>query len=120
LLNVAVRFNGDSGNNYIQSTGYWDKNNVKWQSEDTAVSSPTTLINLARMSQTSDGPMGGWVHIVNANSTNYKQFNSNGLGGYLTFFANGLYKGTSAITSVSAVANYDNFPGGKIYVYTTP
>ena len=120
LLNISITFNGDSGSNYISSSGYWDKNNGKFIQESTAVSSPKTEISLARMDSTATGPVGGWVHVVNADSTNYKQFNSNGTGGYLTWFQNGLYKGTSAITSVSAVSNYNNFPNGKIYVYTTP
>ena len=121
---IGLRLNTDSGTNYEYSL-----NSIEYAStfamtnfyNDTDLGS--NFILLSRMGISAGNEISGFVSIENCASTSRKVWTSTGgpigANGSSARVAagQGFYKGTSAITSVSAISTTGNFDNGTIYVY---
>jgi hypothetical protein len=122
---IEMRLNSDSGNNYryggpmiIGGSGY-DSNNFT-----TELGNPTSLMRLFRTNSTSaTGTGSGSAHIVGCNTTGFKAFTVSGGGAndsgnsQRSYWYNGMYLGTSTISSVDILSGNGNFDAGTVYVY---
>jgi hypothetical protein len=115
---IGIRVNTDSGANY-------DVGFIELAAAANTFNNATgsTEIWLGRMSNNAGATVGGSVWMDGTNTTSFKAltaqgFSSTGGGsGELGYVHGGIYKGTSAITSVSAVSNTGNFDAGTLFVY---
>lgn len=115
---IGIRVNTDSGANY--DVGFIE---LAAAANNFNNASGSTEIWLGQMSNNAGAIVGGSVWLDGTNTTSFKAltaqgFSSTGGGsGQLGFIHGGIYKGTSAITSVSAVSNSGNFDAGTLFVY---
>jgi hypothetical protein len=120
----TMRFNGDTGNNYLYGIGRfnaastYDADSFNATSSDSASSIP-----LGRISTDSASHISGVVTLNGCNAAGIKIINL-GLGGtrgtgydQIESFGGGVYTGSSTISSVSLISSTGNFDGGTIYVY---
>lgn len=83
----------------------------------------STEIWLGRMSNSATSVVSGTVWIDGTNKTDYKPLMAQGLAstgggtGQLGFIHGGVYSGSAAITSVSAISVSGNFDAGTLFVY---
>jgi len=122
----TIQLNGDSTTKYdtysvklIGSTSY-SKSNFNIYSEQVGSS-----IRFAKQSASgSDYAMGG-ITFTGCNSTGFKAFQSVGAGqsdagaGGETYLSQGVYRGTSTISSISIISDTGNFDNGTLWVYTS-
>jgi hypothetical protein len=116
--NISLRFNSDSGANY--DAGFFTFSNTAITYNN---ASGSTSIDLAGMSNNAGSVIGASVWIDGTNTTNFKAFNAQGQSstgggtGQVGYVHGGIYKGTSAITSVSVISDSGNFDAGTLFVY---
>lgn len=121
---IYIRLNGDSGNNYrfggpmiIGGSGY-DPNNFT-----TELGNPTSLMRLFKISSNATATGSGTAHVVGCNTTGFKAFTVMGAGAndsgnsQRSYWYNGMYLGTSTISSVDIVSGTGNFDAGTVYIY---
>lgn len=116
IATFTMRFNSDSGSNYqviseIVSAG---GPSITVGSDDAA-----TSITLGDTTPGAGVGVNCYLELRGGNSTGVKPYNHSSIrtnGGEWRFYQ-GLYKGTSAISSVSIISSSGNFDAGTIYVY---
>jgi hypothetical protein len=125
---MRVRFNGDTGSNYLSygfkillSNAYNGANFNMNRQDDTGV-------RFATMNNIAGGLTSGYVLLQGCNSAGVKPFQSAG-GGENTggagdntqqlITSNGVYTGSSTISSVSVFSSTGNLDNGTVYVYAT-
>jgi hypothetical protein len=122
--NIYIRLNGDSDNNYrfggpmiIGGAGY-DPGSFT-----TELGNPTSLMRLFRISASATGTGSGTAHVVGCNTTGFKAFTVMGAGAndssnnQRSYWYNGMYEGTSTISSVDVVSGTGDFDAGTLYIY---
>ena len=117
------RLNTDTGSNYTYFGSNINETSVVAVGDTSFISS--TSINFARSANTAGDMVSGTLQITGANAAGVKAFTvigagrqSSGVNQYAVS-AQGVYSGSSVISSVSVVANSGSFTGGKMYVYTS-
>jgi len=114
---IRVRFNGDTATNYAQA-GFQLDVSANTGFDNYFVDS---YIELGRMGDTDTGQIRGGLTITGCNSTGVKAYTlAAGATGATTNQSNvsqGVYKGTSTISSVSIISSSGNFDAGTIYIY---
>ena len=122
---IFMRINSDTGNNYrwggpmiIGGSGY-DSNNFT-----TSIGNPTSLMRMFVLNAgTATGTGSGTASILGCNTTGFKAFTVMGAGAndsgnsQRSYWYNGVYLGTSTISSIDIVSNSGNFDAGTVYVY---
>jgi hypothetical protein len=106
-----IRFNADTGNNY----GFTSFYRLADASTGFTSSTATAQIDLGR--QATPGSNIYTVMQVNGTKTTGLKTISYSNQGSTSYIGNGFYKGSSAITSVSAIAASGNWDNGTIYIY---
>jgi hypothetical protein len=115
---IGIRVNADSGGNY--DVGFFEFGATANNFNNASAS---TEIWLGQMSNNAGSVVGGSVWLDGTNTTSFKALTAQGMSstgggsGQLGFVHGGIYKGTSAITSVSAISNSGNFDAGTLFVY---
>jgi hypothetical protein len=117
-FDIGLRFNGDTGANY-------DRFGIRidGSTPEPINSTGLTYYTLARSSNNAGSAMSGGAFVTGANSTNIKildtvnAFDDGGGSGSRKDITQGLYNGTSAITSVSAFCSAGTFDAGTLYIY---
>jgi hypothetical protein len=122
----TFRLNGDTATNYgtyaSNFIGYqtYDKSEFGIYSDQTG-----TSIRFAKQSNNAgDYSMGG-ITFTGCNATGFKAFQSVGTGhsdagaAGETFISQGIYKGTSTISSISIISSVSNFDNGTLWIYTS-
>jgi hypothetical protein len=117
-FDIGLRFNGDTGANY-------DRFGIRidGSTPEPINSTGLTYYTLARSSNNAGSAMSGGAFVQGANSTNIKildtvnAFSDGGGSGSRKDITQGLYNGTSAITSVSAFCSAGTFDAGTLYIY---
>jgi hypothetical protein len=119
-----VRFNSDTGTNYEHYGTLVAGNNAYAATNFVGSDYPTgSSIRIAKMSTNAASQVYGYMRITGANSTNAKPFFSNSGGSTATGNQQtlenhgGVYKGTSAITSITVSSNVGNFDAGNMLIY---
>lgn len=119
---ISIRFNNDNASNYtyrgwqIFANTTYNKDNFI-PAGDTGAQYP-----LAKMSDAAGSSVDGSLLISGCKSSGFKNISADA-GAYSTgqghtlVSTQGLYLGTSAITSVSAISSTGNFDNGSIFVY---
>ena len=124
---VSYRFNGDTGSNYlpagsrILAANAYDKNNFR-----NKTGAATTEIIFSRIGADAGAEIGSGLIMSGCNSSGVKVFNvvaasysSTNNEDSETYILNGIYTGTSTISSVSVISSSGNWDAGTIYVYKT-
>ena len=121
---IALRLNTDTDNNYTYFGAQFDMSSTYSPSilspKNVAASS---VIDIGTMGSTAATKVSGSIYLQQCKSTGLKIFNVIGAGeagstgGNKLNSANGIYSGTSAITSVSVVTFSSNFDEGTVFVY---
>lgn len=119
-----IRFNADTGNNYIVAgpsitfASTYSSGNNGLQVSGTGISK----IDLASMSNTASSAVTASLYVDGCNGAGFKYWSLTTGGsqasssGHQHLTCQGIYEGTSAITSVS-ITGSSNFDAGTIYVY---
>jgi hypothetical protein len=111
-----LRLNTDSGSNY-KFFGLSLRNNADVVYRvDSSSSTSVTLANIGN----ADGTANILIKIDGTNAAGVKAINVSGAGTDTngeSRVLNGIYTGTSAISSVSLISSVGNFDGGTMYVY---
>jgi len=122
--NVFIRLNADATNNYrfggpmIIGGGGYDSNNFT-----TELGNPTSLMRLFRIDASATGTGSGTARVSGCNTTGFKAFTVSGAGAnnasnsQRSYWYNGMYLGTSTISSVDIVSGTGNFDAGTLYIY---
>ena len=122
--NVFIRLNADATNNYrfggpmIIGGAAYDSNNFT-----TELGNPTSLMRLFRISASATGTGSGTARVSGCNTTGFKAFTVSGAGAndssnsQRSYWYNGMYLGTSTISSVDIVSGTGNFDAGTVYIY---
>jgi hypothetical protein len=120
---MRFRLNGDTGANYrfqdTRITGDTSYSAAMFQNNY----GDSTFIDLARNGTEAAGVLVGGFTVFGANAAGNKPFihsgggRAAGLAGARHHNGNGVYMGTSTISSVSIVAEAGTFSGGTVYVY---
>jgi hypothetical protein len=106
-----IRFNADTGNNYGFTSFY------RLADASTGFTSSTAVAQIDLGRQNNAGANIYTVMQVNgAKTTGVKPLSYSNQGS-TSYIGNGFYKGSSAITSVSAIAASGNWDNGTIYIY---
>jgi hypothetical protein len=124
---IDFRFNGDTGNNYsgmgfiARGSGSFNANNFTRYNN-----SNISVINFARQSNSSSDVVAGGITITGCNASGLKAIqvagaaqNFNSMDSTITYIGQGIYTGTSTISSVSILSSVGNFTAGTIFVYTS-
>jgi hypothetical protein len=122
--NVYLRLNADSGNNYrfggpmiIGGSGY-DSNNFT-----TELGNTTSIIRLFKISTSATATGSGSARVSGCTTSGFKAFTAMGAGAndggnsQRSYWYNGMYLGTSTISSVDITSDTGNFDAGTLYVY---
>ncbi|MEI8286719.1 MAG: hypothetical protein WCG15_05410 [Actinomycetes bacterium] len=117
---IAIRFNGDTGNNYTFIRLYANGSTVS-----TSASTTTRLINnmMVQASYTANVFGNGEIYIPNYTSSNYKSVSIDGVtenNDTTSFqaFTAGLWSSTSAINSITLISDGGNIASGStFYLY---
>jgi hypothetical protein len=112
--NFTLRFNSDSGSNYLD-VGLNDTGGTVGNESNAG-----TSYRLAKQGNSAANIVWGIARVSGANATGYKPIavSSAGAGSaQVAYSTQGYYKGTSAITSVSIISSTGNFDAGTIYIY---
>ena len=125
-VQIQFQLNGDSGSNYLfagnsqtPSAGY------DYQIFTSASSTGTTELSFGRTSATDTGYVSAGLHIYGANSSGNKVCAWNGGGNnndnnFITANRNGVYTGTSVISSITIFTNTgSNIDNGTIYIWAS-
>jgi hypothetical protein len=115
---LQLRFNGDSGNNYV-AQGMSHRYDSTHGSNIVGFGGSAQFL-IATQGNDASHRFGGTVQLFGGNSTTAKPVFINGTGeasSGLAYTTTGIYKGTSAITSVTALTSSGTFDEGTIYVY---
>jgi hypothetical protein len=123
---IDFRFNTDSGSNYsgfgmfFRGDSSYDANQIRsYQNASTSVA------NFARQGNSGSDIVSGGITITGCNASGVKAFQVAGAGsapgGFQnhTYIGQGIYTGSSTISSVSILSSSGNFDAGTIYVYTS-
>jgi len=114
---VSFRFNSDSTNGNYQYTYFGATNTT---TNFTGYTS-TTEVFTSRAGNAAADTVNSYLQVLGANATGLKTVWGIGAGTGATtpqtWVVNGVYKGTSAITSVSILSDSGNFDAGTIFVY---
>lgn len=121
---VAFRFNADTGNNYdragLRITSSSTYASTFLSGQDSLADSQILVASFANNAASS---IDGVLRLTGCKSTSFKTFSSdfgatgNGGNNHTGNALQGLYKGTSAISSVTCRITGGNFDAGTIYVY---
>ena len=124
---VSYRFNGDTGSNYfpagsnILAPNAYDESNFR-----NKTGAATTEIIFSRIGADAGAEIGSGLIMSGCNSSGVKVFNvvaasysSTNNEDSQTYILNGIYSGTSTISSVSVISSSGNWDAGTIYVYKT-
>lgn len=120
---MRFRLNGDTGSNYRFQSAQVTGDNTYSPSMYQNNYGDSSFIDLARNGTEAAGVMVGGFTVFGANATGGKPFVFSGGGraagqsGARHHVGNGVYLGTSTISSVSIVAEAGTFSGGTVYVY---
>jgi len=111
--------NTDDTANYLKIGGFQTTGQITVQNN---IASNASSIEV--FASDSDSTLcSAFLHINNANSTNYKPYEYFGAPAATTGNSRingaGFYQGGSAVTSVSFNTNIGNFDAGKIFIYAT-
>lgn len=121
---IQVRFNSDSGSNYGYS-GIEINGNASYSASIFSVVGGTTKTSFPIGVMGNDAAREVWGSLLlnGGTSTNFKTVVVSGNGvsstgsGAAAKIYNGIYYGTSAITSVSIISSTGNLDAGTVYVY---
>jgi hypothetical protein len=125
---IDFRFNGDTGNNYSGmgfiargGNGTFNANNYTRYNN-----SGISVLNFARQSNSASDVVAGGITISGCNASGIKALqvaggaqNFNSMETTISYIGQGLYTGTSTISSVSILSSVGNFTAGTIFVYTS-
>jgi hypothetical protein len=121
--NYAVRFNGDTGSNYIRSVG-----NNQYASSYSAAdhyldeSTTGTSFSIGNGGNAAADKGGFFLQANGCNASGVKvmQFTFAGTGtNSFSNYGGGIYTGSSTISSVTVFSNTGNWDAGTVYVYTS-
>jgi len=116
---IDIRLNSDSANNYGAGSWYMVSGNGSYQQEDQNAS----RIRLLRCNAAVSSDNRGYIQIWGAKTSGQKPFNLVGTGqpgspnNGRSYVSVGRYVGSSAITSVSIIADAGSFDSGTVYIY---
>lgn len=121
--NVALRLNGDTGNNYYQYGGSIDVTSSYDSSNFTNVNSNPDAIDLGQAGGSS-GSVSAAALITGCNSSGVKIFQVNSGAGLFSgtarsFYTGGYFNSSSTISSISIYSFTGNFDAGTVFVYTS-
>jgi hypothetical protein len=121
--NYQVRFNGDTGNNYIRSVGR-NQYASSYSSADHYLDESTTgtawTMGNGGNSASDTGGFFLQANGCNASGVKVMQFTFAGTGtNSFTNYGGGIYTGSSTISSVEVYSNTGNWDAGTVYVYTS-
>jgi hypothetical protein len=121
---IGVRFNSDTGTNYRQAGMQNETSNPLNYNVANIFGGDETRIALGLMSTSTSSRICGSVSVWGATSTNPKAYVSTGGGEgagatytHRNYVGQGMYLGTSAISSVTINSSTGNFDNGTVYVY---
>jgi hypothetical protein len=121
---IGVRFNSDTGTNYRQAGMQNETSNPLNYNIVNIFGGDETRIALGLMSTSTSSRICGAVSVWGATSTNPKAYVSTGGGEgagatytHRSYVGQGMYLGTSAISSVTINSSTGNFDNGTVYVY---
>ena len=122
---IAIRLNGDTGNNYtahgsrIIWNGTYSADNGRFINRSAQSSIFMALLTDAEASVTE-----GYLLLSGCNTSGLKMFN--GVGSKNTndiaggaYYSGGFYNSSSTISSISMFSNSGNFDSGTVFVYTS-
>ena len=123
---IDFRFNTDSGTNYsgfgmfFRGDAAYDANQIRsYQNASTSVA------NFARQGNDGSNVVSGGITITGCNAAGVKAFQVAGAGSAPggnqnhTYIGQGIYTGSSTISSISILSSSGNFDAGTIFVYTS-
>lgn len=114
---ISIRLNSDTGTNYYYAGLINDGGGL------ISVGSYTTSFTNINQGTSAGDTLRGFMHIEGAKTTTIKPVrysvfaSSPSSGSSNAPTVNGMYVGTSAVTSVSIISSTGNFDAGKIYIY---
>jgi hypothetical protein len=121
---IGVRFNSDTGTNYRQAGMQNETANPLNYNIVNIFGGDEDRISLGLMSTSTSSRICGSVSVWGATSTNPKAYVSTGGGEgagatytHRSYVGQGMYLGTSAISSVTINSSTGNFDNGTVYVY---
>jgi hypothetical protein len=115
---LQLRFNGDTGSNYV-GQGMIHRFDSTHGSDYSSFSG-STIFNISMMGNNAAHRFNGTVLLLGGNSTGNKPVTINGSTegtSGTAYTTTGVYKGTSTISSVSAICSSGTFDEGTIFVY---
>jgi hypothetical protein len=123
-VQMQFQLNGDTGSNYLfAGNSLTAESGYSYQVFTSASSTGTTELSFGRTSATDTGYVSAGLHIFGANSSGNKICSWSGGGNnndnnFITANRNGVYKGTSVISSITIFTNTgSNIDNGTIYIY---
>ena len=123
---IDFRFNTDSGSNYsgfgmfFRGDSTYDANQIR-----SYANASTSVANFARQGNNASDVVSGGITITGCNASGVKAFQVAGAGsapgGFQnhTYIGQGIYTGSSTISSISILSSSGNFDAGTIFVYTS-
>lgn len=124
---IRIRFNADSGANYDNVGANYNATSayaVDNYSDTNLIGA--TYIPIGRMAGTASANVSGGLTLTGCNASGVKAFSSVGAGrgifgqqNQLAYITQGVYTGSSTISSISVVSSSGNFDAGTVYVYTS-
>jgi hypothetical protein len=122
---IALRFNTDTGTNYVINVGQWVQNATYGLGNLGQVGDTQNAFYLSAMSNNAGSDVSGYLSLTGGDSSGLKmvQFagsaNASTGSGHQAYVGGGYYNSASSITSVSAFSTSGNFDAGTIFVYTS-
>lgn len=123
---IDFRLNADSGNNY---SGFGSKTTGKstWNSDipNQYANAGISVANFARQSSDAGDVFSGGIYFSGCNSSGLKMWEVAGAGrsyfgqNGIVYIGQGVYTGSSTISSISILSSSGNFDGGTIYIYAS-
>jgi hypothetical protein len=122
---IRFRLNADSGANYSFAGMQLEANGVNNTSLNTVGTTGAAQIPIANMSTSASSIVNGGFTVSGANSSGVKTIYSTGSGSISGASFNtgtsfqGIYTGSSTISSISILSSIGNFDGGTVFVYVS-